>query len=111
MGASALDLCAVADGRFDAYVDFDGNLGPWDYLGALLICAEVGIETVDADGRDLTVIDHGAPIAGGGSSGPAGRAPRAASPLPPSTSGARIASLDGQLRRLAPPGRSLPAAA
>lgn len=58
MGATALDLCAVADGRFAAYVDFDGGLGVWDYLGAMLICGEVGITMVDAHGRDLVVIDH-----------------------------------------------------
>lgn len=58
MGASALDLCAVADGRFTGYVDFDGGLGVWDYLGALLICREVGVEMVDAEGRELVVLDH-----------------------------------------------------
>ena len=58
MGAAALDLCAVADGRFDGYVDFDGGLGVWDYLAAMLVCAEVGVEMADAEGRDLVVIDH-----------------------------------------------------
>jgi myo-inositol-1(or 4)-monophosphatase len=67
MGASALDLCAVADGRFDGYVDFDGGLGVWDYLGAMLVCREVGVDMVDAAGRDLVVLDHRArrsPVAG-----------------------------------------------
>lgn len=67
MGATALDLCAVADGRFDGYVDFDGGLGVWDYLGAMLVCAEVGVGMVDADGRDLVVLNHEArrsPVAG-----------------------------------------------
>ena len=58
MGASALDLCAVADGRFNGYVDFDGGLGVWDYLGALLICSEVGVEMYDAADRELVVLDH-----------------------------------------------------
>jgi fructose-1,6-bisphosphatase/inositol monophosphatase family enzyme len=58
MGASALDLCAVADGRFSGFIDFDGGLGVWDYLGAWLICREVGVEMVDAFGRDLVVLDH-----------------------------------------------------
>ena len=58
-GAAALDLCAVADGRFDAFVDFDHDaLGPWDYLGGLLVCREAGVEVVDAFGRDLEVVDH-----------------------------------------------------
>ena len=69
-GAAALDLCAVADGRFDAYADFDHDaLGPWDYLGGMLVCREAGVEVVDAFGRDLEVVDHLArrtPIAGVG---------------------------------------------
>lgn len=58
-GAAALDLCAVADGRFDAFVDFDHDaLGPWDYLGGMLVCREAGVEVVDAFGRELEVLDH-----------------------------------------------------
>lgn len=60
MGAAALDLCAVADGRFDGYVDFDGGLGVWDYLGAMLVCAEVGVVLEDAHGRELVIVDHAA---------------------------------------------------
>ncbi len=58
-GAVALDLCAVAEGRFDAYVDFDDDgHGVWDYLGAALVCAEVGVRVADVRGRDLVAIDH-----------------------------------------------------
>ncbi len=58
-GAAALDLCAVADGRFDAFVDYDHEaLGPWDYLGGVLICREAGVEVVDAFDRPLEVVDH-----------------------------------------------------
>lgn len=60
LGAAALDLCLVAAGRVDGYVDLAGAHGPWDYLAALLVCREVGIELVDADGRDLIVLEHGA---------------------------------------------------
>ncbi len=60
-GAAALDLCAVADGRFDAFVDYDVDaLGPWDYLGGMLICQEVGVRVEDAFGRPLVVGDHAA---------------------------------------------------
>ncbi|HAI64877.1 MAG TPA: hypothetical protein DDY35_01615 [Acidimicrobiaceae bacterium] len=60
-GAAALDLCAVADGRFDAYVDFDVDaLGPWDYLGGMLVCQEVGVEVADAFDRPLVTLDHAA---------------------------------------------------
>lgn len=56
-GAGALDLCAVANGNFDAYVDVNSAHGVWDYLGALLVCRESGVPMVDAYGRDLLVLD------------------------------------------------------
>lgn len=55
-GASALDLCAVADGRLDGFLDC-GAHKPWDYLGAMLLCEEAGAMMRDAAGRDLTVAD------------------------------------------------------
>jgi len=68
LGACALDLCAVADGLFDGYVDFgDESHGVWDYLGGVLICDEVGIEVVDAFDRPLVHFDVAArrtPVAG-----------------------------------------------
>lgn len=61
MGAVALDLCAVAAGTIDAYLDCSPSAhGPWDYLGALLVCTEAGVPVVDAEGRDLVVLDHDA---------------------------------------------------
>ena len=43
LGAAALDLCAVADGRLDGYVECTADgLAPWDYLGGLLVCREAG---------------------------------------------------------------------
>ncbi|MGH2686756.1 MAG: inositol monophosphatase family protein [Actinomycetota bacterium] len=59
MGAIALDLCAVADGRLDGYVDCSVDAhGGWDYLGALLVCREAGAVVSDALGRDLVVRGH-----------------------------------------------------
>ena len=58
MGSAALELCYVADRRFDGYVDFSAGLSPWDYLGSLLVCQEAGIEVHDSQGRDLVVLDH-----------------------------------------------------
>jgi fructose-1,6-bisphosphatase/inositol monophosphatase family enzyme len=59
LGAAALDLCAVADGTLDAYVDcVDDAHGVWDYLGALLVCREAGVTVEDAKGRDLCVLDR-----------------------------------------------------
>lgn len=56
LGAAALDLCAVADGRLDGFVDCDSH-GPWDYLGGMLVCREAGALVIDAAGRDLTTTD------------------------------------------------------
>ncbi|MEM7341804.1 MAG: inositol monophosphatase [Actinomycetota bacterium] len=52
-GAAALDLCAIAAGSFDAYVDVSRRHRVWDYLGAWLVCQESGVPVVDAFGRDL----------------------------------------------------------
>jgi fructose-1,6-bisphosphatase/inositol monophosphatase family enzyme len=59
LGAAALDLCAVAAGSLDAFVDCSRDAhAPWDYLAALLICREAGAIIVDAEGRDLVTIGH-----------------------------------------------------
>ena len=59
LGAIALDLCAVADGRLDGFVDCSPDAhGIWDYLGASLVCAEAGVEVVDSQGRDLKELDR-----------------------------------------------------
>jgi myo-inositol-1(or 4)-monophosphatase len=59
LGAAALDLCAVASGVLDAYVDCSVDAhGPWDYLGGMLICQEAGATVVDAAGRDLVCLEH-----------------------------------------------------
>ena len=61
LGAAALELCGVADGRLDAYIDFSASgLGSWDYLGGLLVCREAGVDVVDGTGRDLVTIEHSA---------------------------------------------------
>jgi myo-inositol-1(or 4)-monophosphatase len=66
LGACALDLCAVAGGVLDGYVDCSagpagaGAHGVWDYAGGLLVCREAGAVVVDALGRDLLVLDHAA---------------------------------------------------
>ncbi|MEY2448818.1 MAG: monophosphatase [Acidimicrobiaceae bacterium] len=69
LGAAALDLCAVAAGVVDAYIDCSWNAhGPWDYLGGMLVCREAGALVVDAEGRDLVMLEHTArrtPVAAG----------------------------------------------
>lgn len=68
LGAAALDLCAVADGTLDGYVDCSVDAhGSWDYLGGWLVCREAGAAVADAHGRELVVLDHAArrtPVAG-----------------------------------------------
>ncbi len=60
LGAAALDLCAVACGSLDAFVDCGGtSLAPWDYLGGMLICQEAGAVVGEAFGRDLVVREFG----------------------------------------------------
>lgn len=54
-GAAALDLCAVAAGVFDGFVDVSRSLRVWDYLGAYLVCQEAGVPMADGLGRDLLV--------------------------------------------------------
>ena len=68
LGAAALDLCAVACGRVDAFADTHetGGLGPWDHLGGLLVCREAGAVVADARGRPLVSLGHAdrrAPVA------------------------------------------------
>jgi fructose-1,6-bisphosphatase/inositol monophosphatase family enzyme len=61
LGACALDLCTVASGTLDGYLDCSWSAhGPWDYLGGLLVCTEAGAVVADAEGRDLVALDHDA---------------------------------------------------
>lgn len=58
MGAAALDICTVARGGFDGYVDLTpGEHGVWDYAAGVLILEEAGGAAVDVFGRDLLVLD------------------------------------------------------
>lgn len=58
LGAAALDLCAVACGQLDAFIDCAAmSLAPWDYLGAMLVCTEGGARVAEAEGRDLVVTE------------------------------------------------------
>jgi len=59
LGAVALDLCHVAAGVFDGYVDCVVEAhGVWDYLASVLIVREAGGHVVDLLGRDLVALDH-----------------------------------------------------
>lgn len=57
-GASAIDICLVADGTVDAFIDMSPDAhGVWDYAAGWLIGTEAGITVVDAHERDLLVLD------------------------------------------------------
>jgi fructose-1,6-bisphosphatase/inositol monophosphatase family enzyme len=58
-GAAALDLCAVAAGLLDAYIDCSRDAhGPWDYLGGAQVCLEAGAQVTDLWDRDLVARAH-----------------------------------------------------
>jgi len=67
LGAAALDLCAVAAGSLDAYVDFSrSSHGPWDYLAGVLVCTEAGAHVAEANGLELVargIDDRRTPVA------------------------------------------------
>jgi myo-inositol-1(or 4)-monophosphatase len=48
-GSSALDLCAAAMGRTDAYYELD--LNPWDHAAGALVAAEAGLVLTGLPGR------------------------------------------------------------
>jgi fructose-1,6-bisphosphatase/inositol monophosphatase family enzyme len=60
LGAAALDMCSVATGTIDAFIDCTKAPahGPWDYLGAMLVCQEAGAVVTDRYGEELVVLEH-----------------------------------------------------
>lgn len=56
-GAAALDMCAVASGSFDAYIDIDRAHAVWDYLGAYLYCIESGCAIGELGDAELVILD------------------------------------------------------
>ena len=59
-GANALELCFLAEGRFDAFVDLRGRMRITDFAAAYLIAKEAGAAVTDASGSALKpVLDLG----------------------------------------------------
>ncbi len=59
LGSAALELCLVASGSGDAFIDVSPRgLALWDYLGALVLLDELGFVVGDWLGRDLYGIGH-----------------------------------------------------
>lgn len=57
LGAAALDICLVASGSLDAWIDFNRH-GAWDYLASLLVLREAGGADVELEGRDPIALGH-----------------------------------------------------
>jgi myo-inositol-1(or 4)-monophosphatase len=60
-GASVLDLCYVAQGAYDGYIDVRERLTPENFLAPSLILAEAGGELVDPVGRPLGPVEFTRP--------------------------------------------------
>ncbi len=62
MGSAALDLCAVACGRLDAYYEF--NVNPWDVAAGDVIAAEAGaiVRSIEGDVAEQSVVAARPPL-------------------------------------------------
>ncbi len=60
MGAAALDLAFVADGKFDGF--WERGLSSWDMAAGLLLVREAGGIVTDLDGRD-NMLENGTIVA------------------------------------------------
>lgn len=59
MGSAALDLCSVASGGFDCYLDRSARgHAPWDYLAGVLICREAGGVVAELENKSLVATSH-----------------------------------------------------
>lgn len=61
IGATVLDLCYVAQGAFEAYVDLRRRLTPENFMAPALIIREAGGFFTDAAGRPLGTVEFTAP--------------------------------------------------
>jgi len=59
LGAAALDICLVAQGVLDGWIDFHSH-GVWDYMASIMICEEAGVSFAEHEDRDLAVTEYAA---------------------------------------------------
>jgi len=57
LGAAAIDLCYLAEGRTDGFYEID--LKPWDVAGGILILLEAGGEVTNTKGDKYSFTDKG----------------------------------------------------
>ena len=61
LGSASLELCAVASGQLDGWVDLTViGLAPWDYLGAVLVLQESACLVHEREGRELVTREYAA---------------------------------------------------
>ncbi|MDE1853729.1 MAG: fructose 1,6-bisphosphatase [Thaumarchaeota archaeon] len=53
LGANALELCYLAEGRVDSFIDLRGRIRITDFAAAYLIAKEAGAEFTGPDGKEL----------------------------------------------------------
>ena len=53
LGANALEICYLAEGKIDAFVDFRGRIRVTDFAAANLIAHEAGAKITDSEGEEL----------------------------------------------------------
>ena len=58
LGASALELCYVASGRLDGFIDLRATLRVTDAAAGMLICGEAGGKVSDLEGRRIRFPDE-----------------------------------------------------
>jgi myo-inositol-1(or 4)-monophosphatase len=58
LGASALELCYVASGRIDGFIDLRGTLRVTDAAAGMLVCTEAGGQVTDTDGSPIRFPDE-----------------------------------------------------
>ena len=64
MGCASLELCDVACGRLEGYVEL--SLQPWDYAAGMLILAEAGGQVTALGGAPLSLAEGGPLLASNG---------------------------------------------
>jgi myo-inositol-1(or 4)-monophosphatase len=55
-GSAALDLCYVAEGKFDGFWEF--GLKPWDTAAGIIIADEAGCEVTNIKGQIFSIYDN-----------------------------------------------------
>jgi len=58
LGASALELCYISNGRIDGFIDLRGTLRVTDAAAGMLVCTEAGGKVTDMDGDVIRFPDE-----------------------------------------------------